>query len=337
MKSSHVALVVSALAMTASGVSIGHLPPSPTKVSHSSTHESGRETQPITRRRPARGPLARTHKRAKISKNLSREEDTDSNANIENQLPTFEEYIKSFPRESNRSLHLPSARPKRVNPKLVQPNSASKATTSIPTTAHSSDIPGFVDIALPDLNAGLARTVSGLAYSMNSAIGSGELELGTSATHSTQFFMSPIKNRPGTSLYRLRVPVMDSTTFQSVDHCATFPISPAGPLSLKKCGMMPGFSQTFSYDTASGELQPVYHDDSSSSLAANDQNVPSRQHNKRQFYRDSNCEPALAPLSKRDGSPSPSPSPSPSSAVLYFVPAEGVKTGAYLTPQNSNQ
>ncbi|KAI9614765.1 hypothetical protein H4Q26_009157 [Puccinia striiformis f. sp. tritici PST-130] len=130
---------------------------------------------------------------------------------------------------------------------------------------------------------------------------------------------------------------MDSTTFQSVDHCATFPISPAGPLSLKKCGMMPGFSQTFSYDTASGELQPVYHDDSSSSLAANDQNVPSRQHNKRQFYRDSNCEPALAPLSKRDGSPSPSPSPSPSSAVLYFVPAEGVKTGAYLTPQNSNQ
>jgi hypothetical protein len=75
MKSAHVALVVSALAMTASGVSIGQLPPSPTKLSQNSKeYESGPGIEAINGRRPARGPLPRTHKRAKGSKNLLKEE-----------------------------------------------------------------------------------------------------------------------------------------------------------------------------------------------------------------------------------------------------------------------
>lgn len=114
---------------------------------------------------------------------------------------------------------------------------------------------------------------------------------------------------------------MDSTTFQTVNHCATFPISPAGPLSMKKCGSLPGFSQTFSYDAVSGELLPVYQDGSSSDLAASDQTVLSPQMSKRRFYRDSNCEPGSIPLSKRDGKASTS---NPS-GIFYFVPAEGAK------------
>ncbi|EFP86401.1 hypothetical protein PGT21_029639 [Puccinia graminis f. sp. tritici] len=335
MKSSHVALVVSALAMTASGVSIGQLPPSPTKLSQNSKeYESGPGIEAINRRRPARGPLPRTHKRAKGSKNLLQEENrTLSKGNDENELPTFEEYINSLTHPTHRNLRSASAQLNRGNAKHANPNSARKAIASVAVKATSSDIPGFVDIALPDLQSGVARTVSGLAYSMNSGLG-GELELGTSASHSTQFFMSPIKSRPGSSLYRLRVPVMDSATFQTTDHCATFPISPAGPLSLKKCGSMPGFSQTFSYDAASGELQPVYHDDSNSNLATNDQNVLNHQIHKRDFSGLSNCDPASAPLSKRDGTPSSS---QPPSALFYFVPAQVAKTGASIPSKNSDQ
>lgn len=313
MKSCHVALVVSALAMTASGVSIGSLPPSPTKASRDSRqYKSALEVQPNNSRRQALGPLARTHKRAEASRSLSRGEKTFSRGNIENQSPTFEEYIASFPHETKRNLRA----------KLANHPSSSKATTSVHGSALSGDIPGFVDIALPDQDAGVARTVSGLAYSMNSDSATGELELGTSSSHSTQFFMSPIKNGVGSSLYRLRVPVMDSTTLQSADHCATFPISPAGPLSLKKCGSMPGFSQTFSYDPASGELSPVYQEGPSPSLVAGGQNVLSHQINKRQFYRVSDCGPASHNLSKR----ARTTSSSQPSGILYFVPAEGVKS-----------
>ncbi|PLW16340.1 hypothetical protein PCANC_21159 [Puccinia coronata f. sp. avenae] len=317
MKSSHVALVVSALAMTASGVSIGSLPPSPTKLSRNSREQlPASETQVINRRRPARGPLPRTHKRVRSSKYFPRGE----KENVENLPPSLEEYLHSFPHETARSLHSPSSQLHQVNANLVKPNSASEAIPSVSDSTLSSDVPGFVDVALPDQGAGVARTVSGLAYSLNSDP-TGELELGTSASHSTQFFMSPIKNRPGSSLFRLRVPVMDSTTFQTVNHCATFPISPAGPLSMKKCGSLPGFSQTFSYDAVSGELLPVYQDGSSSDLAASDQTVSSPQMSKRRFYRDSNCEPGSIPLSKRDGKASTfNPS-----GIFYFVPAEGAK------------
>ncbi|OAV94211.1 hypothetical protein PTTG_00624 [Puccinia triticina 1-1 BBBD Race 1] len=275
--------------------------------------------------------LHRMYKRTKGSKNQSTEEETMPSQGInENTPPTFEEYINSFPSRPNRSLHSASTDIDRDHAKLASPKPASEAGFSVASETFPSDIPGFVDIALPDQHAGVARTVSGLAYSMNSDLGTGELELGTSTSHSTQFFMSPIKTHPGSSLYRLRVPVMDSSTFQTVDHCATFPITHAGPLSLKKCGSLPGFSQTFSYDTASGELQPVYNDAPISSLAESNPNLPGHQINKRQFYRVPNCESESAPLSKRDGTP-----PS-AAAIFYFVPVEGVKTGSYPTFPSTN-
>lgn len=141
-----------------------------------------------------------------------------------------------------------------------------------------SGVPGFVEVATHVFKSSLAKTVSGLAYSTNNTPNGTSFDLGTSDDQSTQFFMSPVSGSNGSVVYQLRVPILDSDSFTTVDHCATFSISPPGPLSLQNCGPIPGCSQrksllnlagkmsltfsslhlVFSYDSASGQLQPIY-------------------------------------------------------------------------------
>jgi hypothetical protein len=52
--------------------------------------------------------------------------------------------------------------------KLFKPNSASKAVTSVSESVLSSDVPAFVDVALPDQGAGVTHTVFNLAHFLNS-------------------------------------------------------------------------------------------------------------------------------------------------------------------------
>lgn len=113
-----------------------------------------------------------------------------------------------------------------------------------------SGVPGFVEVATPVFKSALAKTVSGLAYSTSASNGTG-FDLGTSDDQSTQFFMSPVNGTNGQVVYQLRIPILDSKSFKTVDHCATFAISPPGPLSLQKCGPVPGSSQSKLFVSAS--------------------------------------------------------------------------------------
>lgn len=125
-------------------------------------------------------------------------------------------------------------------------------------TTAGAGTPGFVEVATPLAHSSLAKSVAGLVYSVNPARNGSGYDLGTSDTQSTQFYLYPTETAQGAKVYELRVPIVDSSTFMTVDHCATFPIGPAGALSLEACGTLPGRSQMFSYDAKSGQVQPVY-------------------------------------------------------------------------------
>ncbi|KAH9820251.1 hypothetical protein DFH28DRAFT_708579 [Melampsora americana] len=152
----------------------------------------------------------------------------------------------------------------RSNKKSGKPSHLSQRALVDPATITQSGVPGFIEVATPLFKSALAKAISGLTYSMGNG---STFDLGTSNTHSTQFFMSPMNATSGQMVYRLSIPILNSSAFETVDHCATFAISPPGPLSLEKCGPVPGCSQLFSYDKNSGKLQPIYgigEDDSSS-------------------------------------------------------------------------
>lgn len=220
----------------------------------------GPTTQIKDSRRHIQGPLPRILKRAQALKQKYME---GKRALIKRQLER--QLISSL--QNNQSFN-PGMNEYYDHPSTSAPLTVGNARLETPippgnSAAYSEqmtqrDVPGFVEIAIPDQNAGVAKTVSGLAYSPYSDDLHEGLELGTSPSHSTQFFLSPIDNTGGSSLYRLRVPIIESASLEAVDHCTTFALSPPGPIMLKKCGDWPGFSQSFSYDSASGELQPVY-------------------------------------------------------------------------------
>ncbi|EGF98773.1 uncharacterized protein MELLADRAFT_95414 [Melampsora larici-populina 98AG31] len=162
---------------------------------------------------------------------------------------------------SKKQSHGKSAK---ANKKSGKPSHLSQRSLVDPATITQSGVPGFIEVATPLFKSALAKAISGLTYSMGNG---STFDLGTSNTQSTQFFMSPMNTTNGQMVYRLRIPILDSSAFETVDHCATFAISPPGPLSLKKCGPVPGCSQLFSYDLNTGKLQPIYgiaEDDSNS-------------------------------------------------------------------------
>ncbi|KAL7006073.1 hypothetical protein EMMF5_004411 [Cystobasidiomycetes sp. EMM_F5] len=147
-----------------------------------------------------------------------------------------------------------------------------------------SGTPGFVEVASTLFHSNLAKTVAGLVFSKDPEGNSSDFMLGTSDSHSTQFYLAQINgtartaslddmvpintlpanttvskmNATGVPMYQLRVPVLNSQTLQPDDYCATFDVKPPSPLSMQPCGQVDGHSQAFSYDTTTGQLVPVY-------------------------------------------------------------------------------
>ncbi|EGF98811.1 uncharacterized protein MELLADRAFT_113241 [Melampsora larici-populina 98AG31] len=141
------------------------------------------------------------------------------------------------------------------NKKSGKHSQLSERSISTSGSVTQSGVPGFIEVATPLFKSALAKAVSGLTYSTTNG---SNFDLTTSDTQSTQFFMSPMNNTVGPAAFQLRIPILDSTTFQTVDHCATFALSPPGPLSLQKCGPVPGCSQAFAYNDVSGKIEPIY-------------------------------------------------------------------------------
>ncbi|KAH8916410.1 hypothetical protein BT69DRAFT_782088 [Atractiella rhizophila] len=124
----------------------------------------------------------------------------------------------------------------------------------------------------------LATGVAGLVTT-NDPNDTSKILLGTSPTHSTQFYLflntnssSSAQNstqngtlaQPATfaaneQVVELRLPILNSTDMSSSLTCATFSANPPSKLQLAPCGAQPeGYSQSFAYDSSSGQLKPFY-------------------------------------------------------------------------------
>ncbi|KAH9820252.1 hypothetical protein DFH28DRAFT_1021822 [Melampsora americana] len=158
------------------------------------------------------------------------------------------------------------------NKKPGKHSQLSERSISITGSVTPSGVPGFIEVATPLFKSALAKALSGLTYSTTNG---SNFDLTTSDTQSTQFFMSPMNNTVGQPGFQFRIPILDSSTFQTVDYCATFPLSPPGPLFLRECGPVPGCSQAFSYNNVSGKIEPIYGSDAASSNGNSTSNSPS--------------------------------------------------------------
>lgn len=319
IKPCHFAVAVSALAFTVIGVSINPVLQDVSGPAHHMKNDAtGSAKNMVYRRGRIPGPLPRTLRRSQAAARLN-QRNIKRNF-IKRDLQNWQlqdSYSPSSTALVNDAYPKPAVVGQIRNRMEVSTPASAIADPSISSAMTPNDVPGFVEIAIPDQSAGVARTVSGLAYSPGSDSQNGEMELGTSPTHSTQFFLSRVGNVGGSTTYRLRAAIADPATQELVDHCATFPTSPPGPLSLKKCtpSSMSGFSQSFLYDSASGELQPVYTPASFFGPATGNQQATAGQVSQQQVA--SNCDQSSTKTSKRDGIlPLPK-----SSAVLYFVSA----------------
>ncbi|KAK9894023.1 hypothetical protein P389DRAFT_102435 [Cystobasidium minutum MCA 4210] len=140
--------------------------------------------------------------------------------------------------------------------------------------ATEKGIPGFVEVANTLAGTSLAKSVAGLVFSKGPDPNASGFLLGTSDTQSTQFYLVPNQDssiettqsanatmgspEDAAQMYQLRIPVLDSKTFESNDYCATFDILPPSPMTMAPCKYMEGFSQLFRYNATTGELTPVY-------------------------------------------------------------------------------
>ena len=146
-------------------------------------------------------------------------------------------------------------------------------------------VPGFVQVASTLSHSTLAKSVAGLVFSKDPDTNSSDFVLGTSDSQSTQFYLAPYTDpsvasgppvssfavdptagQNGTDIdpeaaaatYQLRIPILDSSSQQANDYCATFDIKPPSPLSMQPCGQLDGYSQIFGYNSTTGELSPIY-------------------------------------------------------------------------------
>jgi hypothetical protein len=115
-----------------------------------------------------------------------------------------------------------------------------------------SGVPGFVEVGSQVSHSSLAKSIAGLVFSADGSSNATSFDLGTSPSHSTQFFLVPAPDANSSSdaananlnVVRLQIPVLNSQTLDSNDYCATFDLTPPSPLTLQKCGPSTGFSQS---------------------------------------------------------------------------------------------
>jgi hypothetical protein len=124
-------------------------------------------------------------------------------------------------------------------------------------------VPGFIQVASPIAHSNIAKSVAGLIFSKDADTNSSDFVLSTSQTQSTQFYLVPHDDPdadPDTaaSSYILRMPILDSSSQQANDYCATFDLKPPSPLSMQPCGDIEGYSQIFGYNSTTGQLEPIY-------------------------------------------------------------------------------
>lgn len=145
-------------------------------------------------------------------------------------------------------------------------------------------VPGFVQVASTLSHSNLAKSVAGLVFSKDPDSNSSDFVLGTSDSQSTQFYLAPytdpliagsaplsnfavntsasgqdVSDPEATiATYQLRIPILDSSSQQVNDYCATFDVKPPSPLSMQPCGQIDGSSQIFGYNATTGELAPIY-------------------------------------------------------------------------------
>ncbi|MBW0503337.1 hypothetical protein O181_043052 [Austropuccinia psidii MF-1] len=294
MKFACVALSASALALTAStaSVKVPWLPlkagprwksnfPRTIKDFHA---EQSERRKHVTRSHKAsheiRGPLALLMKRHKLAQSQKRVE----------KVP-FHERLSH---EHKRRQLAPS------------PAVAARPCSTQDLTAAQNGIPGLMKVAILDSASGLSKATYGLAYSLDSTANDAGLELLPSASHFTQFLLSPIASTAGPLLYRLKL-LLNSTSPRMVEQCATFAISPPGPLSLQNCGPVVKSSQSFAYDEISGKLQPVYD---LSSAALSRTKAPNS-------VQSQNFQSQSSPEATSNSQPA-------ALAALYFLPVDGL-------------
>ncbi|KAI5475622.1 hypothetical protein MNV49_001132 [Pseudohyphozyma bogoriensis] len=194
------------------------------------------------------------------------------------------------------------------------------------STLAPAGVPGFIEVATQFFNSTLSRSIAGLVYSTNPDAANDTTPsflLGTSTAQSTQFYLTSATSSaaPRLNVVNIRVPILDSLALTTSDYCATFDLAPPSPMSLRPCGDTKGFSQSFSYNSTTAELQPLYSDEPAPMALVDNASGTMETTTKPAAQNPESNTFAADDLDSTDDSTSTSTSTPAQTISLFFVPA----------------